>query len=139
LNKSFCTGLILVFFGLLAILLPLTGPAQAEDGPGAGSVDVKQIEGRWVRPDGGYILQLQHVKEDGRVTATYFNPKPINVSQANVLRKEGAITLFVELRDVNYPGSTYALDFDQAADRLKGTYYQAVMKQTFEVEFVRVK
>lgn len=138
-DKSFYPGLIVVFLGFLATLLPLTGTAQAEVGPGAGSVDIKQIEGRWVRPDGGYILQLQNVKEDGSLTATYLNPKPINVSQANVLRKEDTITLFVELRDVNYPGSTYTLDFDQAADRLKGTYFQAAMKQTFEVEFVRIK
>ncbi len=73
------------------------------------------------------------------MTATYFNPRPINVSQATVGRKEGVITLFVELRDVNYPGSTYTLVFDPAADRLKGTYFQAVMKQTYEVEFVRAK
>jgi hypothetical protein len=115
------------------------GTTQAEEGLSASSVDAKQIEGRWVRPDGGYILQLQDAKKDGSVTATYFNPKPINVSQAEVRRKEGVITLFVELRDVNYPGSTYTLDFDPVADRLKGTYFQAVMKQTFEVEFARIK
>jgi len=139
LNTSLFPGLILVFFSFFATLLPLIGTAQAVKEPSASAVDAKQIEGRWVRPDGGYILQLQDVKEDGSLTATYFNPKPINVSQANVLCKEGTITLFVELRDVNYPGSTYTLDFDSAADRLKGTYFQAVMKQTFEVEFVRIK
>ncbi len=138
-NTSLFPGLILVLFSFFATLLPMTGTAQAEVKPSAGAVDAKQIEGRWVRPDGGYILQLQDVKEDGRLTATYLNPKPINVSQAKVLCKEGTITLFVELRDVNYPGSTYTLDFESAADRLKGTYYQAVMKQTFEVEFVRIK
>lgn len=128
----------MALFAFFAILLPLLGTTQAEEGLSASSVDAKQIEGRWIRPDGGYILQLQNVKEDGSVTATYFNPKPINVAQAEVRRKEGTTTLFVELRDVNYPGSTYILDLDPVADRLKGTYFQAVMKQTFEVEFARI-
>ena len=34
-------------------------------------------------------------------------------------------------------GSTYELINDAASDRLKGTYYQAVAKQKFDVKFVR--
>ena len=45
--------------------------------------------------------------------------------------------MFVELRDVNYPGSTYTLQYDAASDRLMGTYFQAVAKQTFRIEFAR--
>ena len=47
------------------------------------------------------------------------------------------MTLFVELRDVNYPGSTYRLIYDGGRDVLTGTYFQALQQQTFEVEFVR--
>jgi hypothetical protein len=47
------------------------------------------------------------------------------------------LTVFVELRDVNYPGSTYTLQYDAASDRLMGTYFQAVAKQTFRIEFAR--
>jgi len=43
------------------------------------------------------------------------------------------------LRDVNYPGSTYTLDFLPEQDRLIGAYFQAALQQTFEVEFVRQK
>jgi len=49
----------------------------------------------------------------------------------------GALKLFFELRAGGYDGSTYMLHYDVAGDRLKGTYYQAVAKQTFEVVFVR--
>jgi hypothetical protein len=45
--------------------------------------------------------------------------------------------VFVELRDVNYPGSKYSLRYDPAADSLKGFYFQAIEKQTFPVEFIR--
>jgi hypothetical protein len=47
------------------------------------------------------------------------------------------LKLFFELRAGGYNGSTYTLNYDAAGDRLKGTYYQAVAKQTFEVFFVR--
>ncbi len=34
-------------------------------------------------------------------------------------------------------GSTYDLTYDPASDRLRGTYYQAVAKQKFDVYFTR--
>ena len=101
--------------------------------------DFQRLEGRWVRPDGGYILELRSIKKDGGVSAAYFNPRSIKVYSAKVSRKEGNVILFVELRDVNYPGSTYSLQYDAATDRLKGTYYQAVQRQNFDIEFVRVR
>ena len=105
----------------------------------SGQTDLQRLEGRWVRPDGGYILELRDIKKDGNVTAAYFNPRPIKVFSATWSRKEGKINLFVELRDVNYPGSKYNLQYDPGSDRLKGTYFQAVEKQTFNIEFVRTK
>ncbi len=107
-----------------------TAPAQT---------DFKRLEGRWVRPDGGYVLELRNIKKDGSLTAAYYNPRPIKVFRAEAGRKDGRITLFVELRDVNYPGSTYTLQYDPVSDRLMGTYFQAVQRQTFEIEFVRAR
>jgi len=101
--------------------------------------DPQPLVGRWVRPDGGYLLEVREVGKDGSMKAGYFNPRPINVAKAEWHRKDGTLTLFVELRDVNYPGSTYTLQYDPASDRLKGAYYQAVEKQTFVVEFTRRK
>jgi hypothetical protein len=101
--------------------------------------DFQRLEGQWVRPDGGYILELREIKKDGNLRASYFNPRPINVFIAKWSRKKGKINLFVELRDVNYPGSKYNLQYEPGPDRLKGTYFQAVEKQTFNIEFVRAK
>ena len=101
--------------------------------------DFQRLEGRWVRPDGGYVLELRNVKNDGSLTAAYYNPRPIRVFRAEASRKDGTLSVFVELRDVNYPGSTYTLQYDPATDRLKGKYFQAVEKQTFNIEFVRAK
>jgi hypothetical protein len=61
------------------------------------------------------------------------------VERAEVRRKDGTLTVFIELPDFNNPGSTYTLHFDPATDRLMGAYFQAARKQTFDVEFLRVK
>jgi uncharacterized protein (DUF2147 family) len=107
--------------------------------PAAAQSEFQRLEGKWVRPDGGYILELKNIKKDGSLTAAYYNPRPIKVFSAQWNRKEGKINLFVELRDVNYPGSTYTLQYDPATDRLKGKYFQAVERRTFDIEFVRVQ
>jgi hypothetical protein len=93
--------------------------------------------GRWTRTDGGYVLEVRSVSPQGVVDASYYNPRSIRVSRAEAFREGEALTLFVELRDANYPGSTYRLVYDPAADALVGTYFQALQKQTFDVTFVR--
>jgi hypothetical protein len=61
---------------------------------GLAQTELKRLEGRWTRLDGGYVIEVRGVREDG---------------------------------------------FAAAADRLKGIYFQAVQKQTFEVEFARAR
>jgi len=133
---------VLAALGSAGQLLP-GSEGYAEAGQPATSTseqpDAERLVGRWVRPDGGYILELREVTKDGNLKAAYFNPRPINVSRAEVGRTDGALTVFVELRDVNYPGSAYNLRYDPASDRLKGTYFQAVERQTYDVEFVRAR
>lgn len=96
-----------------------------------------RLTGRWLRADGGYVLEIRSVAPDGKVDVAYLNPRPIHVARAAALREEDALALFVELRDVNYPGSTYHLVYDPGRDVLVGRYFQAFERQTFDVEFVR--
>ena len=97
-----------------------------------------QLQGRWLREDGGYILEIREVASDGRLTAAYFNPNPIHVSNAAVVEEAGALKVGIELNDINYPGCLYTLVFDPELDQLIGSYYQAALGQTFEVVFVRM-
>ena len=98
----------------------------------------EKLKGKWQRPDGGYVLEIRGVEPGGKMDAAYFNPRPINVAKANA-SQEGTVTkVFVELRDVNYPGSTYTLTYDAPSDQLKGVYYQAALQQRFEVDFARM-
>jgi hypothetical protein len=92
-----------------------------------------------VRPDGGYVLQLRNVESSGELKASYYNPKSINVGTSNWKADDGNLTVFVELRDINYQGSTYTLKYDPVSDTLKGPYFQAPTGRTYEVEFLRTK
>jgi hypothetical protein len=99
----------------------------------------EKLTGRWQRADGGYIIEVRSVEPGGRMNAAYFNPRPINVAKAEASQGGGAVSVFIELRDVNYPGSTYSLTYDPANDSLKGIYFQAAIKQTFDVYFIRLQ
>ena len=116
--------LLLVFPAIAAE--PLPDPAIRE-----------KLIGRWVRPDGGYVIHVREIKPDGSVVAGYFNPKEINVSEANVSVWKGFNQLFIKLDDKGYPGSTYTLYYYAEKDALAGFYYQAVVNETFEVLFRR--
>ncbi len=105
--------------------------------PPPGKTDYKKIVGRWVRPDGGYVLDIKDVHADGRMDAAYLNPRPINVSDARANISENTINIRVELRDRFYPGSYYTLTYDPRADRLDGVYHHLGINQNFNVFFVR--
>jgi len=101
--------------------------------------EFQKLAGKWVRPDGGYVVEVRHVDASGRMDASYLNPSPIHVAKAEASQDGAATKVFLELRDVNYPGSTYDLTYDPQSDQLNGIYYQAVQRQRFEVTFVRMQ
>jgi uncharacterized protein (DUF2147 family) len=98
----------------------------------------ESLKGRWQRPDGGYVIEIRDIDASGKMAAAYFNPRPINVSRAAVSREGDTIKVFIELRDVNYPGATYNLIYDPKTDQLKGVYFQPALQQSFDVVFVRL-
>jgi hypothetical protein len=95
------------------------------------------LTGRWVRPDGGYILRVQRVESNGQASVEYFNPNPIHISQAQASIEGATLKLFVELQDEGYPGCTYKLSYDKAKDQLAGVYFQAAMQQSYDIVFER--
>jgi hypothetical protein len=115
---------------------PLSG-APAASTISASPAAFAKLPGRWVRPDGGYVISIKSVDASGKLDASYANPNPLPFYTAMATGDGGALKIFFELRAGGYNGSTYTLNYDVAGDQLKGTYYQAVAKQTFEVVFVR--
>jgi hypothetical protein len=114
---------------------------QTNAAPSAAAVspELAKLVGKWQRPDGGYIVEIRSVDPSGKLDVGYFNPNPINVSRAAAWRDKGATKVVIELRDVNYPGSTYTLEHNLQTDQLFGQYFQAALRETFEVVFTRVK
>jgi hypothetical protein len=113
-------------------------PVTQESVPEA-KTEFEILKGRWVRPDGGYVVDIRKINASGKMTAAYFNPRPINVSRAETALDGTTIKVFIELRDINYPGATYKLTYDSGSDQLRGVYFQPALNQSFDVAFVRMK
>ena len=126
-------GVILVAIAAVAGYLIWDNPTTPS-GP-----DPSKLIGRWLRPDGGYVLALSNPTLDGHLTAAYSNPRPINVARAEWKLEDGHLRAFAELRDTHYPGCTYTLVYQPGTDRLVGIYFQAALGQQFEVVFERMK
>ena len=95
-----------------------------------------KILGSWLRPDGGYILEIKKFSESS-FEAAYYNPKSIYVSETEWKIQDGYVYLFIKFDDEGYPGSYYSLGYYPEKDMLIGFYYQAVAKQKFDVYFER--
>jgi hypothetical protein len=128
-RKFYIAITVVLMVGIAAAVTLLRG--------GNGAFDM--LNGRWRRPDGGYLLEIRSVDASGKIDAVYRNPKPINIAKAEATRDGSTVKVFVELRAPNYPGSTYTLAYDAQQDQLRGIYFQAVQQQSFNVEFARMK
>jgi len=138
-KKLALLAVLLLLFAVFGAFHALSKAAAADTTHSAKKIDEGRLLGHWLRPDGGYVLELKEIGKDGTLKAAYFNPRPINVARAEFSRRDGKLTIFIELRDINYPGSKYNLQYDPETDRLIGTYFQAIQRQTFDVEFTRAK
>ena len=95
------------------------------------------LKGDWVRPDGGYIIAIKAISANGQIEAMYHNPNPLPFAKAQASRVGETLRVHFELRAGGYGGSTYDLDYDPVSDQLKGTFYQAIARQKYDIYFVR--
>jgi len=113
-------------------------PAPSEPKAVAKAPDVQVLCGRWLRPDGPYILDLKSIGSDGKIQAAYVNPqREIHVSRAEASVQGTTLRVFLMLDDDGYPGCTYNLNYDPQQQTLSGIYFQAQMQESFEVVFIR--
>ena len=102
------------------------------------TVNIDTLIGRWLRPDGNYILQIDAFKEDRKIEAQYFNPRPIHIERAELIPDEN-LRVFIEFNDRGYEGSSYDLIYNLANDALVGKYFQATYGQTYQIAFIRLQ
>jgi hypothetical protein len=122
---------------------PLPSPAipgvQSATTAVTATAGFQPLRGRWLRPDGGYILDIRDVDASGKIDAMYLNPRPIHVARAEATGDGATLQVFVEFHAPGYPGSTYTLRYEPQRDQLEGSYFQAALQQRFAVVFVRMK
>lgn len=131
-------GLAFTAAAMLAATAQAQAPATAPQATAAQSATpFSALVGRWVRPDGGYVINIDSVGADGQLDASYANPTPLPFARAQASREGDQLKLFFELTAGGYGGSTYKLTFDPAEDTLRGVYYQANARQSYNIHFDR--
>jgi hypothetical protein len=127
------------FFLIVSPALAQHPRATTTVGPPSVEAAFEKLPGRWVRLQGGYVITIRAVDADGKLDASYENPRPLPFHVAVASRNDNTLKLLFELRAGGYNGSTYTLSYDATNDRLTGVYDQVVVKQKFDVVFVRDK
>jgi hypothetical protein len=100
-------------------------------------IDYQPLLGQWLRPDGGYVIDIKSIDQNGKMETAYLNPKPINVSKAQASINNDKIELLIELRDQFYPGNYYTLTFDPESKQLIGVYHHLGLNQNFDIYFIK--
>lgn len=95
------------------------------------------LVGWWLRYDQKYMIVIDAVAEDGRLSARYLNPDPVGVSKAESWKMGDQVEILVELTDENYPGNFYELSFDPVQQKLVGVYHHLGAREDYEVDFTR--
>jgi hypothetical protein len=80
---------------------------------GAADSGFEKLKGRWVRPDGGYVLEIRAVDSRGAIDAAYLNPRPTVAAGADFSPQEtahlahGAIPFTATFEDPRFPGMRF--------------------------------
>ena len=121
---------------LFTEVAPAQPPPDARARSAATALDA--LVGRWARTEGPYIISINAVV-NGKLDASYANPRPLPFETAEVTRDGDTLNLFFKLSAGGYGGSTYNLKYDAETDSLRGVYNQVVVMQKFDVVFRRMK
>jgi len=129
----------LIIFAACAVIYNSASAQSPPVEPAPASLSFGVVVGRWARTEGPYTINITSVDVNGKLDATYANPKPLPFHTAEVVRDGSGLKLLFELRAGGYGGSTYTLNYDAVSDSLRGIYDQIVVKQKFDVVFNRTK
>jgi hypothetical protein len=74
-HTSFVLFILTALPGVVGpLFLPLSA-AAADAHRFVRDTSEQRLIGQWVRPDGGYVLELKEIGDDGSLKAAYYNPR----------------------------------------------------------------
>src|SRR4051812_21157125 len=112
-NVAIGNGLI-----VLAASVALLCSVASAQSPAPASLSFGVVVGQWARTEGPYVININSVDVNGKLDASYANPRPLPFHTAEVVRDGNGLKLVFELRAAGYGGSTYTLNYDAASDSL---------------------
>ncbi|WP_281322931.1 hypothetical protein [Flavobacterium aestivum] len=101
--------------------------------------DKNLIKGLWGRTEGVGEINISEVRDNGLLKATFCNPKSINIEKAVWTNSSDVLRIYILLREDNYPGSSFSLNYIAEKDLLLGVYFDALTNISYTVSFKRVK
>jgi hypothetical protein len=99
--------------------------------------DKNLLKGIWQRTDASGELTISEIMDNGFLTATYGNPKGINIEKAVWLNTSDVLRIYILFREDLYPGSSFSLNYLPEKDQLLGTYFDALTNESYTVSFKR--
>jgi hypothetical protein len=99
--------------------------------------DKNLLKGIWERTDASGELTISEIMDNGFLTATYGNPKGINIEKAVWLNTSDVLRIYILFREDLYPGSSFSLNYLPEKDQLLGTYFDALTNESYTVSFKR--
>lgn len=118
---------------------PASKPSAAQAAPEELShLNPKNLIGSWMRSDGNYTIKIDKVKDQGYLSASYYNPSPIHTDKTTFKVENNQLKVHMLLNDTNYPKCTYDLIYNDEKQMLLGQYFQATSGQTYNVMFSKM-
>ncbi len=130
-GASLITILIVILIIAAAIYYYRTHVAGSSFKPGTSdtaspeaAASLKSLQGKWLRPDSGLILEITSVDKPGPISVMAAGPGGTFVSGAYVRVTDGLPEVIVDFSDASCSGCTYRLTYDENGDRLVGSYQE---------------
>ena len=96
---SLIAVLTLVIWKIQYDINEVYGPPQIRNEIKNDSMAMNAVLGQWQRTDGGYVIEIRAVDASGILDPSYYNPKPINISQSSAKDSGGMLEVYIELWD----------------------------------------
>jgi hypothetical protein len=100
--------------------------------------DRNLIKGVWGRVDAAGEIKITEVLHGGSLKSTFYNPKLIAIEKSIWTNSSGVLRVYILLREDDYPGSSFTLNYVAVRDVLVGVYYDALTQKSYPVTFERV-